>query len=142
MKIRYISWRKGRPRFNPGMSLRAMGYRGKDLRHPGGRWYSTDECTLFSAGFAAEITGKRGEARAAGRTFVKPGPRPTNHRGFVYFLRQRDRIKIGFSRNPLKRITSLKTGLSLGIETFAVVPGTEREERHALAELARFRQEG
>jgi len=69
-------------------------------------------------------------------------PPVTNHAGFVYFLRSRDRIKIGFSSNPLKRLTVLKTGMSHGIDSVAVVPGTEREERRAHKYLARFRQNG
>jgi hypothetical protein len=39
-----ISWRDGRPRFEPSATLRALGLKGEDLRHPDGRWFSEGEC--------------------------------------------------------------------------------------------------
>jgi hypothetical protein len=62
--------------------------------------------------------------------------------GEIYFLRSGERIKIGFSKNQLVRAAGLKTGLSHGVETMAIVRGTEREERRAHAFLDRFRQSG
>ena len=34
VRIRNIVWRGGRPRFEPGPSLRALGFAGEDLKHP------------------------------------------------------------------------------------------------------------
>jgi integrase len=43
IKIPYIVWREGRPRFEPGENLRVLGLKGKDLRHPNGVWFKAEE---------------------------------------------------------------------------------------------------
>ncbi len=42
--LKRISWRGGRPRFEPSKTLRNMGLKGEDLRHADGRWFSEGEC--------------------------------------------------------------------------------------------------
>lgn len=40
-----ISWRDGRPRFEPSATLRALGLKGEDLRHAeSGAWFTEGEC--------------------------------------------------------------------------------------------------
>lgn len=68
IKIRYVSWREGRPRFEPGKNLRDLGYRGQDLRHEDGRWFTAGEATDWSLRLAAEIEARQAEAA----TPVKP----------------------------------------------------------------------
>jgi hypothetical protein len=42
--IPYVQWREGKPRFIPSPELRAVGFKGKDLRHgETGPWYTRDE---------------------------------------------------------------------------------------------------
>jgi len=39
----HVTWRDGRPRFNPASDLRANGHVARDLKHPDGRWFSKGE---------------------------------------------------------------------------------------------------
>ena len=50
-------WRNGRPRFVPGANLRAMGYKGRDLKHANGEWFTLPEAE-------AELQRIQAEARA------------------------------------------------------------------------------
>ncbi|GGE79337.1 site-specific integrase [Stappia taiwanensis] len=76
LKIPYVSWREGRPRFAPGPKMRDAGHAPTDLRHPTagridpstllpgmkneGAWFSAGEATDWSVAFS-----KRLEAQAA-----------------------------------------------------------------------------
>ncbi|HHV70015.1 MAG TPA: hypothetical protein GXX48_20630, partial [Ochrobactrum intermedium] len=64
----HVSWRDGRPRFQPGKELRAMGYSGKDLRHDDGRWFTRGEAVDWSTKFQQELAGKRKPAPSAPRS--------------------------------------------------------------------------
>lgn len=54
IKHPHVAWRDGRPRFQPGPKLRAEGYKGRDLRHDDGRWFSRGECVDWSQRFERE----------------------------------------------------------------------------------------
>lgn len=56
-----ISWRGGRPRFEPSATLRALGLKGEDLRHPDGRWFTEGECLDW---LSAVLEPRIGRARA------------------------------------------------------------------------------
>lgn len=71
VRLRHCIWREGRPRFQPGPRLRRLGYKGRDLRHPDGRWFALLDCQAFIEALEAEAA-SRGEARAAGRRLRKP----------------------------------------------------------------------
>lgn len=43
LKIRYLLWRDGRPRWEPGPHLRKKGWKGRDLKDDGGRWLALNE---------------------------------------------------------------------------------------------------
>lgn len=51
----YVSWRDGRPRFSPSPELRERGYKGKDLRHPDGRWFTKGEAVDWSANLLKDL---------------------------------------------------------------------------------------
>lgn len=55
----HVVWRDGRPRFNPGKDLRPLGYKGKDLRHPDGRWFTRGEAVDWSLAFQQELAARR-----------------------------------------------------------------------------------
>lgn len=64
--IPFIVWRDGRPRYVATPAHRALGYKGEDLRHPDGSWYSLDEAGAWSAKRSEEIAARR-TAQAEGR---------------------------------------------------------------------------
>lgn len=68
----HVSWRDGRPRFQPDQALRAAGHKGKDLRHDDGRWFSRGEAVDWSDAFVRQLASakKKPAARAT------PAPRP------------------------------------------------------------------
>ncbi len=73
-KIRYIAWRRGRPRFEPSPTLRARGYAGHDLKTPDGEWMREAEARLWSADFARKLEAEAREAkRKRGRTKAPTG---------------------------------------------------------------------
>jgi integrase len=51
----HVSWRAGRPRFNPARDLRARGHAAKDLKHPDGRWFTKGEAVDWALAFAATL---------------------------------------------------------------------------------------
>lgn len=59
MKVPYLEWRGGRPRWNPGPRLKARGFRGKDLKHDDGGWMSEGEALTAARTLndATKITG-------------------------------------------------------------------------------------
>jgi hypothetical protein len=63
-KIKYVTWRNGRPRFVPSPSLREQGYEGKDLRHEDGAWMSAGEALEWSRAFQQQLSARK---RTAGR---------------------------------------------------------------------------
>ncbi len=82
IRITHVSWRAGRPRFQPSPRLRAEGWKGEDLRHgpeihshgrdavKTGPWFSPEEAVAWVAAREAEIAARRDEiarAKAAKR---------------------------------------------------------------------------
>lgn len=61
----HISWRKGRPRFEPGPAVRALGFKGHDLRHADGSWFNLDEAGAFASDIGRQIAERR-DRKAAG----------------------------------------------------------------------------
>lgn len=68
-KIPYVTWRNGRPRFEPSKTLRDRGYKGKDLRNEDdGYWMTAGQALDWSQEFAREIEAEqREQARAKAR---------------------------------------------------------------------------
>lgn len=73
IKIKHVDFRNGRPRFNPGVTLRAMGYKGEDLKHPSGKWLSIEETIAWSERIQREIDARRNQKARTGR--MPPRPR-------------------------------------------------------------------
>lgn len=72
MKIRvpYLKWRDGRPRWEPGPRLRAVGFKGRDLRDETGAWLPLDRAVEAAQSANAEVAAFR---QSGGRT-IKPQP--------------------------------------------------------------------
>ncbi|MER9622649.1 hypothetical protein NKI98_14615 [Mesorhizobium sp. M0222] len=79
--IKHVSWRDGRPRFQPGRQLRDAGHAGKDLRHEDGAWFSRGEAIDWSDAFCKQLVK---EARAAAPAKTAPTPA----RGKLYSVGQ------------------------------------------------------
>lgn len=75
--IPHVAWRDGRPRFNPGPKVRPLGFKGKDLRHEDGRWFTRGEAVDFSDKISAEIAARKETVRAVSRKRA-PLARPSN----------------------------------------------------------------
>lgn len=87
ISIPYISWRDGKPRFDPGANIRALGYSSMSLRHPlsgkieavtlepgtknSGQWFSADEALAWSEMFAARLQAGQSEKPSA---TARPAP--------------------------------------------------------------------
>jgi hypothetical protein len=60
--------------------------------------------------------------------------------GKVYFIRCGDSIKIGFSKNPWSRLSSLKTGSPGNPQLLGYMPGSLDDERAAHEKFAHLRE--
>lgn len=75
VKLPYIDWRDGRPRFVAGPGARALGFKGEDLRHPSGEWFSLGEAAAWATARQAEIAA----ARASGKKIKRAPAAPRGH---------------------------------------------------------------
>jgi hypothetical protein len=73
VRLPYIAWRDGRPRFQPGPRERALGFKNADLKHPDGAWFTLDEARGFAEARAAEIRQQRLSGRRLKRPPTSPG---------------------------------------------------------------------
>lgn len=48
--------------------------------------------------------------------------------GHIYFITDQQRIKIGFSNNPIRRLREMQTGHPLELKLIGSIPGCEYEE--------------
>lgn len=61
-RIPYVTWRRGRPRFEPSPTLRAAGFTGHDLKTDDGRWMSAGEALDWSRDFARQLAAAKRQA--------------------------------------------------------------------------------
>jgi integrase len=85
VRIPNISWRDGRPRFNPGPKLRKLGFKGEDLRHgfssgarnsgagKEGEWFTLRETEDWAKAKSEEIAQRRAQARKKGLKSLAKG---------------------------------------------------------------------
>lgn len=126
--VPYLVWRDGRPRWSPGPRLRQAGWRGRDLKDPEGNWLDPE-----AAAAAASDLNK--QAAGAGLPISLARPRK-RQKGFVYFLRAGDFVKIGFTSHPTGRARELQTGLPGGIDFIVAVSGSREDEQRLHGELS------
>ncbi|MBP2494619.1 hypothetical protein ABID82_005256 [Methylobacterium sp. PvP062] len=89
---------------------------------------------------AALWTARWQEARAASRG--EPAAISPSRSGYVYFLRCGDRIKIGFSKQPLSRAGDLATGMPDKPSMIAAFRGTKAEETRLHRRFDAYRRKG
>ncbi len=97
-KIQNIAWREGRPRFVPGAPIRRLGFKGEDLKHPDGRWFTAGEALDWATVRAAEIAEKRAGLLRKANAKRPKGAKPLRHRRS--FTRSRNSSMIGRSPPP------------------------------------------
>jgi hypothetical protein len=69
--------------------------------------------------------------------------RVTNDKpGFIYFVRCRDRVKIGFTQNVRRRMGQLRSDIPYEAELIGVMLGSLSVERDTHARFARSRASG
>jgi hypothetical protein len=72
LKLPYIRLRDGRPRFEPSAREMALGFRGQDLKHADGRWFTLDEASAWAEQKLAEIFRARELKKAGKRVSAQP----------------------------------------------------------------------
>jgi len=60
----------------------------------------------------------------------------------IYFLKANDRVKIGYSHDPVSRIASLQTSSSYDLETLLLIDGTLDEEKELHTKFSMKRRSG
>lgn len=68
--------------------------------------------------------------------------RNRNRPGFVYFVKSSGQIKIGFSKDAIKRVIALRTGSAEAIELLGTIPATLQIERFIHWQFRSFRIHG
>lgn len=59
VSIPFVTWRDGKPRYFAGPAHRRLGFKGEDLRHNTGAWFTYEEAAAWSAARAAEVEARR-----------------------------------------------------------------------------------
>lgn len=75
-KIKYVTWRNGRPRFTPSPTLRQRGYKAFDLRDGKGAWMTAGEALDWSRTFEGEIAAERKAAEKSRKRAQPKQPVP------------------------------------------------------------------
>lgn len=63
VRLPYLKWREGRPRWEPNAALMKAGWRGQDLRRADGAWFSLDEAAAWVRERMAEVAARRAPVR-------------------------------------------------------------------------------
>src|SRR4051812_23924698 len=100
LKLHYVIWRDGRPRFQPSGRERSLGFKGEDLRHADGRWFSFEEARAWSVGRYAKIA----QARSAGRRRPVPAGNLSRKGGTVSDLLDDWLAALDAETNPATRL--------------------------------------
>lgn len=115
-----------------------------------GRGYFAPSKRMKELGFRVVSCGKDGptaQAKAAAlyakwKSGSKPKPVVAGKAGYVYFLVQEDRVKIGFTTRPGQRFATLQNGSAVKPDAILTVPGTRWDEKRLHNRFAPFRMEG
>ena len=64
VRIPHVVWRDGRPRFSPGPALRALGFRGEDLKDAAGQWLDLRATEDWARRKLAEVAARKANPTA------------------------------------------------------------------------------
>ncbi len=71
IKIRYFKWRDGRPRWEPGPTVRAQGFKGQNLKDSQGRWLSMPAAITAAEALNADLDAFRlGQPRKTRQNYI------------------------------------------------------------------------
>lgn len=109
----YFVWRDGHPRWNPGRGVRALGFKGVDLKDEKGRWLSKgaaiDKAEALNAAVAAQRHAiKTGEAFAP----LPAAQGPRTLAALCDDFQKRSKFTGGETDRPGKRVLARKTVLT------------------------------
>lgn len=76
VKIPYVAWRNGRPRFVPSTTMRELDYKGQDLRNGDGTWMNAAEALEWSREFSRQLAQEKLKAKAKPKRTAVPAPPP------------------------------------------------------------------
>jgi integrase len=93
VRIPYISWRNGRPRFSPGPRLRELGLKGQDLKDAKGAWLDLHATEAWTKAKLAEIADRK--AHPTVRRPRQTGPKVTTVEDLFEDLWKLRKFKIG-----------------------------------------------
>lgn len=138
--VPYFIWRDGRPRWSPGPEIRSLGFKTRDLRRDDGSFMDLDEALAK----AIELNAETGRVTKVALPKVHRvfEPNRLNRKGYIYFLWVGNSVKIGFSTNPLSRLSALGVSIPDEPAFFSFVPGTKDGERDLHNSLADHRKRG
>jgi hypothetical protein len=118
-------------------------------RHGNVRWYfrrnawkARLECGPKDDRFLEFYLKAAADYMAAQKVFPKPRDEIRKRSGFVYFIRSGEFVKIGYSKNPIKRLDILNTGMGTRARFVLSVPGTMKDEKQLHGRFARNRANG
>lgn len=117
LRIPYLQWRDGRPRWEPGPALRAAGHKGRNLCDPAGRWLGLEAAIEAARAINADIEARRG---ADGRL---PRPqRPVKSGRTCEALWQRWRTSPAFERLGAKTRADYAWKIEIFLAEFGEAP--------------------
>lgn len=91
---------------------------------------------------AAEWNERWQQARLEAKKAGSPPERNRVAGGYVYFLGNSERIKIGFSVTPLQRTSGLRTMAPIDFEFCLIVKGTRIDEKRLHQRFSAYRKNG
>lgn len=139
MKIRYyrVNSKNQRAYWCPSPAMQAVGFEVKPLGVDGPEARAAAEQWNVRWQIA-----RRERPRSPARGRRTPGSRETEKASFIYFLRVSDRIKIGTSSTPHRRVADLTTAISEPVTSFVVVRGNREDERRLHKRFGMYRTRG
>ncbi|MGJ0393005.1 MAG: GIY-YIG nuclease family protein [Methylocystis sp.] len=122
--VPYFAWRNGRPRWVPGPLVRAKGFQGVDFKDDKGNWLPLE----IALEEAKKLNAMAGATRA-NRAAEPARPPKSATTGYVYFMICERHVKIGFSKNPARRMREMGTARAEDVGVLIAVRATQHQEQ-------------
>lgn len=140
-----LYWRNGRPRWEPGPSLRKRGWKGCNLVNQAGEFLS-----FYKAAEIAQLLNDQASSGPKKFTTIKapasdqPTPFDLNQhqQGWIYIIRFPDRIKIGYSTRPEGRLVEIDQQQAHSPSAVLIMRGSMLEEKLIHQRLSSLKLKG